>query len=144
MIKSCSLQVWKDPPNYALPFNFLTYMYICSRCFWDQITLSCTIWTSLYSIIKVQCSCFISLCWGLKVQKRWEVVKKTMYNYGNRSFRQRVSSPTTTSPTYEVILPTSNVSSPKPLNYRIQGHFCPCTHISYSSFFNPLTSQTNG
>ena len=31
---------------------------------------------------------------------------------GNRSFRQRVSSPTTSSPTYEVDSPTSNVSSP--------------------------------
>ena len=31
---------------------------------------------------------------------------------GNRSFRQRVSSPTTCSPTYEVGSPTSNVSSP--------------------------------
>ena len=31
---------------------------------------------------------------------------------GNRSFRQRVSSPTTSSPTYEVDSPTSDVSSP--------------------------------
>ena len=31
---------------------------------------------------------------------------------GIRSFRQRVSSPTTSSPTYEVVSPTSNVSSP--------------------------------
>ena len=29
-----------------------------------------------------------------------------------RSFRQRVSSPTTSSPTYEVVSPTSNVNSP--------------------------------
>ena len=36
--------------------------------------------------------------------------------HGNRSFCQRVSSPT-------------------PLNYRIRGQFYPCTHINYSSFF---------
>ena len=41
----------------------------------------------------------------------------------NRSFHQRVSSPTTSLPTYEV-------SSPTPLNYRIQGHFCAYTHIN--------------
>ena len=34
------------------------------------------------------------------------------FSSGNRSFRQRVSSPTTSSPTYEVVSPTSNVSSP--------------------------------
>ena len=56
--------------------------------------------------------------------------------YGNRSFRQRDSSPT-----YEVDSPTSNVSSPTPLNYRTQGHFCPYTHFNYSSFFYPLRSQ---
>ena len=56
--------------------------------------------------------------------------------YGNRSFRQRVSSPT-----YEVDSPTSNFSSPTPLNYRTQGHFCPYTHFNYSSFFYPLRSQ---
>ena len=44
-------------------------------------------------------------------------------NWGNRSFRQRVSSPTTSSPTYEVVSPTSKVSSPTWLNYRIRGHF---------------------
>ena len=49
---------------------------------------------------------------------------------GNRSFRQRVSSPTTSSSTYEVDSPTSNVSSPTPLNYRIQGHFWAYTHIN--------------
>ena len=36
---------------------------------------------------------------------------------------------------YEVDSPTSNVSSPTPLNYRTQGYFCPYTHINYSSFF---------
>ena len=35
-----------------------------------------------------------------------------MHHDGNRSFRQRVSSPTTSSPTYEVDSPTSDVSSP--------------------------------
>ena len=35
----------------------------------------------------------------------------TMDN-GNRLFRQRVSSPTTSSPMYKVVSPTSNVSSP--------------------------------
>ena len=51
--------------------------------------------------------------------------------FGNRSFRQRVSSP------------TSNVSSPTRLNYRIQGHSLPLQHINYSSFFYPLPSQTS-
>ena len=55
---------------------------------------------------------------------------------GNRSFRQRVSSPT-----YEVDSVTSNVSSPTLLNYRIQGHFFPYTHINYSSFFHPRAIQ---
>ena len=67
---------------------------------------------------------------------------KTKEVSGNRSFCQRVSSPTTTSPMYEVVSPTSNVSLPTPLNYRIQGHFCPYMYINYSSFFNPLRSQS--
>ena len=37
---------------------------------------------------------------------------KCKVSTGNRSFRQRVSSPTTCSPTYEVYSPASNVSSP--------------------------------
>ena len=63
-------------------------------------------------------------------------IKGTKTLYSNRSFRQRVSSPT-----YEVDSPTSNVSSPTPLNYRRQGHFYPYTHFNYSSFFYPLGSQ---
>ena len=57
---------------------------------------------------------------------------------GNQSFRQRVSLPT-----YEVDSPTSNVSSPTPLNYSIQGHFCPYTRINYSSFFYPRVPEPN-
>ena len=49
--------------------------------------------------------------------------------YAHRAFCQRVTSPMTSSPTYEVDLPTSNVSS------LTQGHFYPYTHINYSSFF---------
>ena len=59
----------------------------------------------------------------------------------NRSFHQRVSSPTTSLPTYEV-------SSPTPLNYRRYRATFALTGISitityYSSFFYPQRSQTN-
>ena len=60
-----------------------------------------------------------------------------------RSFRQRLSSPMTSSPTYEVDSPTWKVSSPARLNYTIYGAtFCPYTHINYSSFFHPLPNRT--
>ena len=67
------------------------------------------------------------------------VVKCGCHCAGNRSFSRRVSSPT-----YEVDLPTSNVSSPTPLNYRIQGHFCPYTRISIipRSFIHCEAKQT--
>ena len=57
--------------------------------------------------------------------------------YARRSFRQRVTSPTTTSPTYEVDSPTSNVISPT------QGHFYPYTHINIPrSFIHCRAKQT--
>ena len=43
-----------------------------------------------------------------------------------RSFRQCVSSPTTSSPTYEVLSPTSNVSSPTLI--------CQCANVQNNFF----------
>ena len=67
---------------------------------------------------------------------------KNLVTNRNRSFRQRVSSPTTSPQTYQVDSQTSNVRSPTPLNCRIEGHFYPYLHINYSPFCNPLRSQT--